>query len=97
MSYGALCGSTYLEVKMPVVFCTTCERPRRMLYQLAAWYGAEWTCLSCGEQFSADEGRKDRPFVPRWRQANIAKAKEFWQRHGRKRLSKRELFASMGL
>ena len=39
---GAICGPTYLEVKIPVEHCPTCERPRRMLYRLAAWCGAEW-------------------------------------------------------
>ena len=37
---GYICRAEYIEVKMPVEYCPTCDRPRRMLYRLAAWYGA---------------------------------------------------------
>ena len=88
---GAICGPTYIEVKMPVEHCPTCERPRRMLYRLAAWYGAEWTCLTCGEEFDADEGRKERPFRRGWREDNVQRSRDFWRRHGRLRLTRRAL------
>ena len=91
MSRGAVCGPRYIEIKLPVEFCSTCERPRRMLYRLAAWYGAEWTCLTCGEEFNSDEGRKERPFRRGWREDNVRRAKDFWRRHGRLRLTRRAL------
>ena len=88
---SAICSPRYIEIKLPIVDCPTCERPRRMLYRLAAWYGAEWTCLTCGEEYSADEGRMERPFRRGWREDNVRRAKEFWRRHGRVRLTKRAL------
>ena len=66
---------------MPVEHCETCDQPRRMLLTVAAWYGAHWTCLTCGEQWDADEGRKERPFMPAWRRKNVEEAKSFWKRH----------------
>ena len=94
MCRGALCGAIYIEVKMPVEHCPTCERPRRMLYRLAAWYGAEWTCLTCGEEFNADESRKERPFRRGWREDSVRSAKDFWRRHGRVPLTKRAILES---
>ena len=88
----SICGNTYLEIKQPVEYCPTCEQPRRMLYRLRAWLGPDWTCLSCGERF-CEEGRMERPFAPAWRRRNIEEARSFWERHGRKRLSMREVLA----
>lgn len=59
--------------------CPTCERPRRMLGSHAEWYGTTWTCVGCGDQWSDDGYRHDRPFAPGWRQQRI--------RHARKKLA----------
>jgi hypothetical protein len=56
-----------------VNYCPTCERPRRMLGQHQEWYGVDWTCAGCGEQWSDGE-RIERPFCPGWRRENRERA-----------------------
>ena len=84
MAVGAICGANYLEVGMPMVFCETCGRRRRMLYRMEAWRGGYWRCLSCGENYHSEEDRVERPFARGWRERSVVAAKEFWARNGRK-------------
>ncbi len=42
------------------------------------WYGADWTCLRCGERWTDGE-RCERPFAPAWRKKNIEAAKKLWR------------------
>lgn len=94
-TFTALCGSQYLEIKQPVVFCETCQVRRRMLFVLEAWRGAYWTCLSCGERWHSEDGRMERPFARGWRKREIESAKSFWMRHGRLTLRKTLLMEMM--
>ena len=89
----AICGSRYIEVRMPVEQCETCGRRRRMLRTTEEWYGTYWTCLTCGDTWHSDEGRMERPFMRGWREHSVERAKAFWRRHGVKRFSKREMAA----
>ena len=91
---SAVCGPRYIEVSQPVRECPTCEKRRRFLMTSEAWYGFYWTCLSCGERFHSDEGRMERPFMPRWREESIKEAKEIWREYGRVRFSIRRLLAT---
>ena len=70
----------YTKTKMPVAYCPTCKRRRRFLAQFQDYYGWQSTCLSCGDQWQ-DSERLERPFYPRWRQKNIAKAKQQWKEY----------------
>ena len=79
-----ICRPRYAEVKQPVVHCETCGLRRRMLYVFERWYGGKFTCLTCGEKYSVDEGRMERPFARGWRQRSVERAKRIWREHGRK-------------
>lgn len=58
--------------------CWNCEQTRRHVVMfMGSWYGENWWCLACGEE-TCSEGPMPRPFKPRWRKENIAKAKEMW-------------------
>ena len=93
---SALCGSQYLEIRQPVVFCGTCQTRRRMLYVLEAWRGGYWTCLTCGERWHTEDGRMERPFMRGWRKQSVEQAKDFWKRHGRLTLTKSLLMETIG-
>ena len=88
---GVICGAEYLMVKMPVSYCQTCERRRRMLLRVEAWRGGYWTCLTCGENYHSEEGRMQRPFSRGWRPETVRQAKEFWARYGRVELTYRRI------
>ena len=60
--------------------CSTCERKSPMVLAHYPWYGADWTCLRCGERWTDGE-RCERPFAPAWRKKNIEAAKKLWRRH----------------
>lgn len=70
----------YSRIRMPVHFCPTCKTRRRMLAQFQDYYGWTETCLTCGEQWT-DRQMHDRPFAPRWRKKNVARAKAAWERY----------------
>ena len=57
------------------------------------WYGAYWTCLTCGERYHSDEGRMERPFARGWRAESVRNAKAIWASYGRVRLRKMELLS----
>lgn len=60
-----------------VLLCPTCAQRRRMAGHLALWYGATLTCLGCGDTWTDGE-MHPLPFKPRWREENIAAAREAW-------------------
>lgn len=62
--------------------CATCGQRTRQYEWFQDWYGWHTTCLSCGEQWQDGE-RCPRPFKPRWRAENIARAKAAWARYRR--------------
>jgi len=69
--------TNYTRTKLPVLWCPTCQKRRRMLAQFQDWYGWYTTCLSCGDQWNDGE-MLERPFAPRWRSKNTQEAKETW-------------------
>jgi hypothetical protein len=65
-----------------------CEcRTRKTLFVRShtEWYGVTETCLRCGERYDMDEGRLERPFMPRWREDSKARARKLWRRHNASR------------
>ena len=56
-----------------VRYCPTEDDDREMYGWFQDWYGWRITCLGCGEQWQDGE-MGERPFRPRWRKDNIAKA-----------------------
>ncbi len=72
-----ICRPVYSQTKLSVQFCPTCKKRRRMLARLEDWYGWSKVCLSCGDSWQDGEMRP-RPFMPRWRQESIARAKKAW-------------------
>lgn len=73
----AICGPGAQVVSTRVRFCINCKRRRRFYVSRSKeldYYGEYGTCLTCGEQYGGGEWLP-RPFAPRWRVANVAKAK----------------------
>lgn len=86
-----VCANRYFEIKQPIEWCETCEARRRMLLVVEVWRGGNWTCLTCGERWHADEGRMERPFTPGWRRDSVKRAKRLWERYGRVRVTRTRL------
>lgn len=61
--------------------CPTCERRRRYAGFFQEWYGATMYCLGCGDVWTDGE-MHERPFRPRWRTKNKARAREYWTAAG---------------
>ena len=61
------------------VSCSTCEKRSWMYWESVPWYGVHRTCIRCGEEWQ-DGTRSERPFAPRWRQANKQAARIRWRR-----------------
>lgn len=57
--------------------CPTCKSEQRMAGFLQLWYGQTLACLSCGDMWTDGE-MHPRPFKPRWRAENIARAQQWW-------------------
>ena len=54
--------------------CPTCDLRRWMLVSEYVWYGADLTCLTCGDRWQSGE-RAPRPFRPRWRIEAVRRAR----------------------
>lgn len=63
-----------ISVRVLVVDCPTCNRPRRMLSKSYEWHGAALTCAGCGDSWQ-DGWRTERPFMPGWRRQSIEYAR----------------------
>jgi hypothetical protein len=61
--------------------CPTCKKRTTFLHLGQAWYGTSATCMECGDSWS-EEGRAERPFMPKWRERSIASAKRIWKQYG---------------
>jgi ribosomal protein S27AE len=64
----------YNDVWINKEYCPTCDKDTVFLAEYQEWYGANYTCIQCGEEFDSEEGMKERPFRPRWRKDNIKAA-----------------------
>lgn len=73
---SALCSPTTIYVRT-VRRCPVCGKRRRLVGFDQLWYGITWTCLGCGDQWCGVE-LLPRPFRPRWRRDNIARAASYW-------------------
>ena len=69
----------YIIVKQPVHECPTCKTCRRFLLRVQPWYGADSTCLTCGDSWQDGE-RMERPFMRGWRKESVKHARAFWAR-----------------
>lgn len=76
MSGVVLCRPDTLWVRT-VRCCPVCGQRRRLVGFDQLWYGITWTCLGCGDMWCGEE-LLERPFKPRWRQENIARASKRW-------------------
>lgn len=75
---SAICWGDYFPVRQ-IGHCPTCKKRRRFAGRDGGlYYGITWTCCGCGDRWTGSE-RHERPFRPRWRQENIAAAKETWR------------------
>ena len=68
-----ICAPPPVDVAERHLDCPTCEATTLFVVASYEWYGAEFTCLSCGERFN-EEGRCERPFSPGWRKRSIRQA-----------------------
>ena len=57
--------------------CPTCRTRRRMVGVAAVWYGATWTCCTCGDSWGDGE-RLPRPFARGWRTRAADIARRRW-------------------
>jgi hypothetical protein len=75
---GAICdgGSAFLARRYMV--CPTEGVRRRFVTRSQAWYGTDWHCLGCGDEWSSEEGRYPRPFERGWRARAIRRARAMW-------------------
>lgn len=64
-------------LRRSVMHCPTCGRRRRFVGRLFVWYDPIWTCLGCGDRWSAGE-RLGRPFRRGWREEQSARAAKDW-------------------
>lgn len=62
--------------------CPTCRKRTTFIVSCYEWYGANFQCLNCGDQWSDGE-RLERPFAPGWRKRAIAKARWRWREERR--------------
>jgi len=60
--------------------CPHCGGERGFFVEHFEWYGWEVICLACGDAWQDGEMR-ERPFRPRWRQEEIAKAMKRIERY----------------
>ena len=74
---GAICDGGLAFEERRIRLCPTENRRRRFYVRSQVWYGAEWTCLGCGDRW-ADGERGYRPFERGWRVKAIADAKRRW-------------------
>jgi len=73
--------------------CPECDQKRRCVGQLFAWHSESVTCVACGDRFTAEEGRMERPPSRGWRKRGTAKARKAWDRIGSR--SRRDAFGSL--
>lgn len=66
-----ICFSHFDEQIVEVQDCPTCKSPQQFFAQHQDWYGWTKTCLNCGDQW-VDGQLCQRPFMPKWRENNIA-------------------------
>lgn len=75
---SAICWGDDFPVRR-IDHCPTCKKRRRFAGRDGGlYYGITWICCGCGDRWTGGE-RHERPFRPRWRQENIAAAKETWR------------------
>lgn len=67
-------------VELKRLECLTCGKMRFFVWACYDWYGADMTCLRCGERFTSEEGRMERPFCRGWRKDSIRRAKKRWRK-----------------
>lgn len=79
---GALCG-TCTDVRLAYRWCLCGPRRRCVVWWGGDYYGESSICLECGEEYSGVEW-VERPFQPRWRKRNIARAKRLLEGAGRR-------------
>lgn len=73
---SALCSPDTLPIRL-TCNCPVCGSDQRMAGFLQLWYGQTITCLGCGDMWTDGE-MHPRPFKPRWRAENTAKAQQWW-------------------
>jgi len=61
-----------------VAICPEEQMKRRFVILDEPWYGQRWHCCGCGDTFTED-GRDQRPFMPKWREKAIHQHKELWK------------------
>ena len=61
-------------------YCPNCKGRRKFFGWFQDWYGWHLTCLKCGDQWQDGE-MIERPFMPAWREKNIARARKMLAEH----------------
>jgi len=77
---GCICAPRPTLVGIETMTCPHCGGERGFLVEFYEWYGWDVICLACGDSWQDGEMR-ERPFRPRWRQEEIAKAMKRIERY----------------
>lgn len=75
-----ICAPPVVDVHKRRRRCSTCHERTTFLVESFEWYPTTWTCLKCGDQWSGDGERRERPFCPGWRPRSVDSARLRWDR-----------------